>query len=182
GLSDVAPAIDHEADCHLGDRSDEARRRVGDENPLGASGGSIDIANIDCDPQERDQIFHQREELSRAGGLPVRDYDLAALSGLRQRLGVEHLAGIVEPHVAELAQLGESALAVVVLKHVGDVSEKNCRHSLLRACGLLLRGSAINLAKGRSFYHRRPAAGSVSMSVRRGLSIASVIGSYAETL
>jgi hypothetical protein len=48
GLS-VAPAIDHEADCHLGDRSDEARRRVGDENPR-ASGGNIDVANIDCDP------------------------------------------------------------------------------------------------------------------------------------
>src|SRR4029077_6221706 len=41
GLSDVAPAIDHEADCHLGDRSDEAWGRVGDENPLGASGGNI---------------------------------------------------------------------------------------------------------------------------------------------
>jgi hypothetical protein len=49
------------------------------------------------------------------------------------------VAGVVEPHGAELPQLGERALAVVVLKHIGDVSEKDGGHSLLQACILSLR-------------------------------------------
>src|SRR5262245_37282723 len=52
GLSDMAPAIDHEADCHFGDRSDEARRRAGDENTLGTGGVDIDVTNVHRDPQE----------------------------------------------------------------------------------------------------------------------------------
>jgi hypothetical protein len=51
--------------------SDEARRRVGYQNSLGAGGDDIDVANINRDPQERHQIIYQREELGRAGCLPV---------------------------------------------------------------------------------------------------------------
>ncbi len=137
-LGDVAPAIDHEADGHLGNRSDEARRSVGDQNSLGAGGFDVDVTNIDCDPQERDQIAHQREELCRARGLPVGDDDLAAMRGLRERLGVEHLACVVEPHVAELAQLGERSLPVIVLKHVGNVGEEYRAHRLLQVDNLSL--------------------------------------------
>ena len=75
-------------------------------------------------------IRREREKLRRTRRLAVRHDDLAALRGLRQRLGVEHLAGVVEPHLAELAHLGERARAVIILQHVGDVGEENGRHGV----------------------------------------------------
>jgi hypothetical protein len=38
---------------------------------VGAGSGDINVANIDRDPQERDQITHKREKLGRAGRLSV---------------------------------------------------------------------------------------------------------------
>ena len=69
GLSDVAPAIDHKADCHFGDRSDEAWRRVGDENPLGASGGKSMLRISTATRRNATKSFSGKSQPSR--GLPV---------------------------------------------------------------------------------------------------------------
>src|ERR1700732_1778038 len=54
----------------------------------------------------------------------------AALRGLGQRFRVEHLAGGVEPHLAELAHRGQRTFTVIVLQHVGNVGQENLGHCL----------------------------------------------------
>ena len=66
----------------------------------------------------------------RTGRLPVGHDDLAAARGLRQRLGVEHFAGVVNPHLAQLAQRRERTRAVIIRQHVRDMGEQNGRHGV----------------------------------------------------
>ena len=105
---------------------------MGHQHALRAGRVHIDVADIYRDAQERDQMRGDGEKLGRAGRLPVGNDDLATGCGPRQRLRVKHRAGFVEPHGAELAQLAERALAIVILQHVGDVGEEDAGHESLR--------------------------------------------------
>ena len=113
-LRNMAAEIDHEADRHFRHRRGEARRRACDQDALRARRRDVDVADVDRDAQEGDEIAREREEFGRARRLPVGDDDLAAARGLRQRGRVEHPAGLVDAHLAQLAQLRQRALAVIV--------------------------------------------------------------------
>ena len=98
--------------------------------PCLLAAGDVDIADVDGDAQERRQLAGAWAKNSAgAGRLPVGDDDGAAL----RRLGevgrvVEHLAGLVEAHVAQSAQRGEGACAVVIGQHVGRMGQQNGGH------------------------------------------------------
>ena len=128
GVGDMAAAIHHEADRHFGDRGGKAGRCLRDQDALRAGGVDVDVADVDGDAQEGDEVGSAGEEVRRARGLPVGDDNLAAARGLAQGAGVEHAAGVVEPHIAELAQRGKRALAVIIRQHVGRVGEQDRGH------------------------------------------------------
>lgn len=78
---------------------------------------------------------------------------------------VEHPAGLVDAHLALLAQLRQRALAVLVLAHVGGVGEEDCGHRWLwfnpdggREASTLLhprfRGDATQISIGAEEEHR----------------------------
>ena len=91
-------------------------------------GVDVDVANVDRDAQKGDEIGGVGEKFGWSGGLPVGHDNLAAARGLAQGAGVEHAAGVVEPDIAELAQRGKRALAVIIRQHVGRVGEQDRRH------------------------------------------------------
>ena len=124
----MAAAIDHEADRHFGDRGGKAGRCLRDQDALRAGGVDVDVADVDGDAQEGGEVGGVGEKFGRPGGLPVGDDDVAAARGLAQGARVEHAAGVVEPDIAELAQRGKRALAVIIRQHVGRVGEQDRRH------------------------------------------------------
>jgi hypothetical protein len=140
GTGNIAREIDHAADRHLGDRGGKARRRVRHQHADSARRRHVDVADIDRAAQESDEIGCVAEERGGSGRLAVGHDDFAAARGLRQRIGIEHPAGVVDAHVAELAQGGDGALAVIIAQHVGHVGEEDARHALRPHRGNLTLG------------------------------------------
>jgi hypothetical protein len=114
---------------NLGDRGDEARGRVRHQHAGGARRRHVDVADIDRAAQEGDRVGRVAEERGGTGRLAVRHDDLAAARGRRQRIGIEHPAGVVDAHLAERAQGRDGALAVIIAQHVGHVGEEDARHA-----------------------------------------------------
>ena len=116
---DAAREIDQGAEHLLRDRGNEARARLRDEHARLARGEHIDIADVDRAAQESDQLRQALEDHRGSRGLTVGDDEVATLRGGDERLAFQRCRTFVQLHLAELAQPGERALAVVKRTRLG---------------------------------------------------------------
>ena len=76
--ADAAAEVDHDGDDPLGNRGDEARARLRDEDAMRARRGDVDGADVDRAADEGEQLGQLAKERFRRGRLPVGDERFAA--------------------------------------------------------------------------------------------------------
>ena len=125
GARDAAGRIDHQADHELADGRHPAAARLRHQHAGGAGRLHVDVADVDCDPADGDEVGQGGEDGGGARRRAVGNDDAAALRRRNQIGRVERVGAFVQADVAQRAQARQRALAVVVAAHVRRVREKD---------------------------------------------------------
>ena len=123
----AARHVDHQPDGKLAHRRHPAAARLGHQHAVRAGGLDVDVADVDRHPRDRHQLGQRREQLGWAGRRPVGDDDLAGSGRLDQRGRIERLGPLMQHHLAQRAQPGERARAVVQAARLGGVRQQDAR-------------------------------------------------------